>query len=263
MSSLFNTSRFSGLVRPLHRIPLLRRMARQLARGLVLTQDFHGGRIAFNAVSHSWAWTGACTYENFDRPVQDRLLALSESRPRLLDVGANIGVMTLSVLLRNRAARALVVEPGNEAVALLLRSLRLNRLEERCEVLHLAASAGAEKLPFDASGSVMGHVVAQGPEVAAAGLATLIGRVAADGPFLGKLDVEGYETELIPALTRVSAPAGSCLVMELHPHRFNGMGDPAACLAQLRARFCIRALGGEPLGEIDPESFTQVEVHWQ
>jgi hypothetical protein len=109
MISQLNTSRISGLTKRLHRIKLLRRIAKRLARNLVLTQDFHGGRIAFNAVSHSWAWAGSQTYESFDRPLQDRLLALSQSRPRLLDVGANIGVMTLNILLRNPAARAVAV----------------------------------------------------------------------------------------------------------------------------------------------------------
>jgi len=265
VTKLINIRTISGPVRFLHRSRFLRKIAKRLARNLTLTQPFHGGQIAFNAVTHSWAWTGSRNYENFDRALQDRLLALSLERPRFLDIGANIGAMTLSVLLRNAAASALAVEPGSDAVRLLRYSLRLNRLEDRCEIMDVAASAGDRSLNFDPSGSVMGHVSANGPSMAAVDIREIVHRFEGPRPFLMKIDVEGYETALLAAFCQVAAPSGSCAVIELHPLGLNGLGDPQHCFELLAAepRFSVRAFGGAPLDRVNPGQFTQIEVCWR
>jgi FkbM family methyltransferase len=264
-SLVLDITPFSPAINLLHRIAPLRKLMKRVARRLVLTQRFHGGRIAFNAVTHAWAWTGNRRYENFDRPLQDRLLELSRDRPQFLDIGANVGAMTLAVLLRNAHVRAVAVEPGNEAAALFRRSIAINRLHERCELLQVAASATADRLHFDDSGSVMGRVVNEGTEITAIPLATLADRVAAGKPLLAKIDVEGFETALVPVLRDRPLCAGSCVVIELHPAGFNGMGDPFACFAALRSRgnLDLRTLGGANLGTVNASDFNQIEVHWK
>lgn len=265
MTNLTNIRPSSAPVRLLHRSAFLRRIAKRLARNLTLTQTFHGGKIAFNAVTHSWAWTGNQDYEHFDRDLQDRLLALSLDRPRFLDIGANIGAMTLSILLRNTAARALAVEPGSDAVRLLRHSLRINRIEDRCEVLDVAASAGAKSLNYDPSGSVMGHISASWPSVAAIDIREIARRFEGAQPYLMKIDVEGYESTLVTAFLHIAAPSGSCAVIELHPLGFNTLGDPRRCFELLTAepRLVVRALGGAPLDDVDPTHFTQIEAYWR
>jgi len=261
--NLMNVRRFKRAAEILHRSALLRRVAKRVARNLTLTQPFHGGSIAFNAVAHSWAWTGTRNYENFDRELQDRLLALSFDRPHFIDIGANVGAMTLSVLLRNPEARAIAVEPGAEAVALLRHSLRLNGLGGRCEVINVAASAEESFLTFDSAGSVMGHVSPGGQSVRAVGIMDIVRQSETTKPILLKIDVEGFERSLVPAMKGVLAPAGSSAVIELHPFGFNGLGDPQFCFEQLKAqsRFEIRALGGAPIDRVDPGAFTQIEVN--
>ncbi|PAW68609.1 MAG: hypothetical protein B9S34_01745 [Opitutia bacterium Tous-C1TDCM] len=259
-------SLFRRVTDRLHRSPRLRRFAKRWAQHLVLTQPFHGGRIAFNAVTHSWAWTGGRSYETFDRHIQDRLLELAATRPRFLDVGANVGVMTLSLLLRNPQVTAVAVEPGAEAADLLRRSIRRNRLGDRVEVAPVAASVAETTLRYDGTGSVMGHVSAGGTAVAARPLRDLVRAAARGGPdpLLIKIDIEGFETELLPALLALALPAGSAAVIELHPQGFNGMGDPAGNLARIRAVSGIRLqrLGGSEIGQPDVRDFTQVEIHW-
>lgn len=257
--------RLHAVARRLHRSALLRRLAKVSCRRLVLTQPFHGGVIAFNAVEHSWAWTGSRTYEGFDRPLQDRLLELSGDRPAFLDVGANVGAMTIGLLLRNPFVRALAVEPSPQAAALLRRSLRLNRLESRAEVLEMAAAAEQGRLRFDFAGSVTAHVAETGREVPSVSMEELVARASGGGRLLTKIDVEGFETALLPTLPRWRLPGGSCAVIELHPAGFNGRGDPEACVALLRGRSMLelRQLGGAALQTVDPQTFTQIEVHWR
>lgn len=252
-----------AVARKLHRLKTLRRLAKRLCRRWVLTQPFHGGVIALNAVSHSWAWTGDYTYETFDRTVQDRLLALSRARPKFLDVGANVGAMTLSVLLRNPTARAVAVEPGEEAAALLRRSLRLNRLQARSELLMAAASGGERRLGFDPAGSVSGHVATGGHAVPALAIADLIQHASGEN-LLVKIDVEGYETSLLRTLAHWPIFPGSCAVIELHPRGFNIHGDPLACLRMIEAQphVSITALGGMRLPGVAQDDFTQIELHW-
>jgi FkbM family methyltransferase len=259
-----NVQRFWSAAGLLHRSAFLRSIAKRMARRLILTQPFYGGEIAFNAVTHSWAWTGGRNYENFDRDLQDRLLALSLERPLFFDIGANVGAMTLSILLRNAKARAVAVEPGSEAIALLRRSLRINALESRCLAIEAAASAGETRLHFDSSGSVMGHVAAEGEGVAAVEISEIVRRFADGSSILMKIDVEGYESVLLTVLHQIAAPSGSCAVVELHPLGFNGMGDPQRCTEILRseAKFSVQRLGGLSLGHVDPTHFTQIEVCW-
>ncbi len=90
-------SLFRAVTDRLHSIARLRRIAKRCARNLVLTQPFHGGRIAFNAVTHARARTGGRSYETIDRQIQDRLLERTASRRRFLDLGANVGGMTLAL----------------------------------------------------------------------------------------------------------------------------------------------------------------------
>ena len=261
---MIRTNRIRAFAHRLHRIEILRRCAKQICRHWILTQNFHGGLIALNAVSHSWAWTGQRTYETFDRELQDRLLALSLERPHFLDIGANIGAMTLSILLRNRSAKVIAVEPGVEAYRLLTRSLRINHLEARAELLNVAASAGDSHLNFDPDGSVSGHVVSNGIAVPAIDIRELIQR-ASGANLLIKIDVEGYEVPLIQTIANWSLPAGSCAVVELHPLGFNSIGNPIACVDQIRAleKVSMSVLGGGQIGEIDPNEFTQIELHWK
>jgi FkbM family methyltransferase len=172
--------------------------------------------------------------------------------------------MSLSILLRNPVANAVAVEPGAGAARLLRYSLRLNRLESRCEVLEVAVSAGENRLQFDPSNSVMAHVADGGPSVAAVSIVELARRIDDARPFLMKIDVEGYESALAPILHCIAAPSGSCAVIELHPAGFNGMGDPQRCFELImgRPKLSVRALGGARLDIVDPAQFTQIEVFW-
>src|SRR5262249_60044373 len=111
-SRSFTMSLADALARRLHRFASVRAVGKRLFRGRTIRQPFHGGLICLDAVEHSWAWTGAVRLDSWDRPLQDRLLALSRECRSMIDVGGNVGVMTLSVAMRNPTIRIVTVQPN-------------------------------------------------------------------------------------------------------------------------------------------------------
>ncbi len=257
------SSPFLALARFLHRSPILRRLARLAAAGLTLTQPFHRGLICLNAVEHSWAWTGGRKLEDFDRHVQDRLIELMQTREHLIDVGCNVGVMTLSVLLHHSHASAIAIDPNQLAIQLLNRSLRRNRLTSRAQTFNMAVSDGASTVGYDSTGSFTGHVAGTGKEVQAISLLELVNEHVSDRSVI-KVDIEGYEALLAPSLRRLPVLPGSTLVIEVHPLGFNGMGDPQSVLSALHSieGAIVCRVGGGGVAELDPDAFHQIEVAW-
>lgn len=132
--------------------------------------------------------------------------------PRVVDLGANIGLFGLMIVGRYPSARVTAVEPDADNVAVLRRCCELNRLDWDV----VAAAAGAEKgtVPFAAGrfslsrvepGSALPHVQA---------VDAFIYLADAD---LAKLDIEGSEWELLGS-GRFEREGPRALVLEYHPH---------------------------------------------
>ncbi|HVU25333.1 MAG TPA: FkbM family methyltransferase [Opitutus sp.] len=253
---------FVGL---LHRSTVLRQLARRICRGLTIRQRFHGGRIYLDAVDHSWAWTGAIRYQTFDPELQECLLRLSHRHAAMIDIGANIGAMSLSVLLRNPVIRIVAVEPNPRAASLLQRSLDYNRLQARARLVHAACTPSGATTRFDFSGSVAGHISVDAPtEVAGTTVSALFDLLPAAESPLVKVDVEGFETQLLGELIKRCQERRATLVIELHPLGWNAIGDPEANFAALHASGAdIRALDGSPLVGAAATSFMQVVATWE
>lgn len=251
------------LARFLHRSPGLRRVARTAAARWTISQPFHRGVICINAVEHSWAWTGGRRLEDFDRFLQDRLIELMSERSTFVDVGCNVGVMTLSVLLHHAHASAISIDPNRLAIRLLERSLRRNRLADRARTLNMAVSDGTATVGYDPTGSFTGHVADNGESIPAISLPDLVHQHV-QGRAVLKIDIEGYEARLVEGLLRLPPMPGSVLVVEVHPLGFNGMGDPGAVLAALLAMdgATVRRVGGGGVSDLDPENFHHLEVAW-
>ena len=257
------TEPFLSIVRRLHSVSMFRRWARRIAVGWTVTQRFHGGVIRLDAVEHSWAWTGSRRLENFERDLQDRLDALMRDRDCLVDIGSNIGVMTLSVLLRNPQARAVAIDANLRAIELLSQSLRRNGLAGRAQTFAVAVSSGASELTFEPGGSFTGHVATAGTTVPAVPLPELLRRHASNRAVV-KIDIEGYEALLADSFRQLPPAPGSVLAIELHPRGFNGLGDPERVVMALQSRGDLRLqlIGGPDLGSLDPTQFNQLEAQW-
>lgn len=256
--------RLSDWVVPkLHRISALRSLAKQFFRGWTIQQSFHGGVICLDAVEHSWAWTGNRRYQTFDSELQEKLLLLSGEYEQFIDIGSNIGAIVLSVLLRNRQINAICIDPNSRAIALLKESLRLNNLSNRVSVVEAAVSDSDGVLTFDESGSVTGHVSNSGKQVACINFVKLINEKLSDKKCLVKIDIEGFETILLKHITEIKPLDNLCLVIELHPLKFNDIGNPQDCLNLLLAAGAkIEDLQGQPLNQLDENNFTQVIAKW-
>lgn len=252
----------------LHRFKAVRAIGRRALRGRTVRQPFHGGVICLDAVQHSWAWTGAIRLESWDRSVQDRLLALSLPCSTFVDIGSNVGTMALSVALRNRSIGVVCVEPNRRASELLARSIAENGLGDRVTIIAAAAAPADGELAFDEGGSTTGHVSAAGafccPTVS---LGRIVADAASAGPLLLKIDVEGFETVLLPVLARADDRRAVTLVAELHASGFNGVGDPNACVGALRRSGAVvigpsgaRIETVEPW--TDPVRTMQIEARW-
>lgn len=92
----------------------------------------------------------------------------SDGTDTILDVGANIGVISIGVLNRGLAARSIAIEPEPRNHDLLRRNARQNGLADRMLCLQRAVSDTASNVEFELSDSNFGdHRVRRGPSAPA------------------------------------------------------------------------------------------------
>lgn len=75
----------------------------------------------------------------------------SEGRGTLFDIGANVGVTSIPMLLRGHFARSIAMEPAPETYRLLHSNICRNDLEDRILSLQVAASDADGELEFELS----------------------------------------------------------------------------------------------------------------
>jgi len=140
-----------------------------------------------------------------------------------VDVGANVGSYTI-LAGAVCGARVVAFEPIATTFARLVANVRLNGLEGRVECVPRAAGARAGHLRITASQDTTNHVLARGEddrENVEVAVEALDSRLAGRSPGLLKIDVEGFETEVLRGATGViSDPTLKAIILEL-----NGSGD--------------------------------------
>jgi FkbM family methyltransferase len=246
----------------LHRFRLIRYIARRGARKLTIRQPFYSGAIFLNAVEHSWAWTGGRTYMTFDRELQDFLHQESLAHDFLIDIGCNIGVMTVGTLMHNPKIYAVAVDPNRNAIGLLKKTLKYNQLSGRCRVIHAAAGTRNGKIKFDGAGSVTGHIAENGEEVDMIGIAGLLNNYSGRKTLV-KVDIEGYESQVVAGLKEVTRLADFTFLIEFHEYGFNGVGDPQYVLDTLKGMGGKATdLAGNAVEAIDPAQVSQLVVRF-
>ena len=249
------------LISPFPPDSVVRKIGKRLCRGLAAKQKFYDGVIYFDAIGQSWAFKGT-PYETVDTQLKDELLTLSKGCRHYLDIGCNIGQITLSLMLRNPEIQAVCIDPNARVLRLLKKSLRANRLEHRATIKQ--AVVGNEKgyVCFDSGEfSEMGHVSQNGTRVECLCLADLINEYSSQ-KCLVKIDVEGFETILLQNLDQFRNLKNVCLAIELHALGYN-QGDPAECVKLLlQSGATLRHLNGSPISGIDPTQITQIFASW-
>jgi FkbM family methyltransferase len=120
-----------------------------------------------------------------------------------VDVGANVGSYTVLASAVCRA-RSITLEPLPAAFSALEDNIRVNRIEGLVDARRIGAAASRATLRFTTDRDTMNHVVegeSDGP-TAAVDVEPLDLVLAGTAPTLMKVDVEGYEDEVLAGATR-------------------------------------------------------------
>lgn len=133
-----------------------------------------------------------------------------------VDVGANVGVY--SILAGSTGARVLAVEPVPDTYQVLLDNIYLNRLQENVTAKNVGAGSTRTQLTFSTNKGATNHVL---PAQAAdqEGLVVEVEPLdaLAEHATLLKIDVEGYETEVLNGADRhLLSPKLQAIIVELN-----------------------------------------------
>jgi FkbM family methyltransferase len=155
--------------------------------------------------------------------------------PRILDLGANIGMYSLWAARRWPGAHVTAVEPLPRNVPLLRRNLELALPPGTYDVVVAAATTHDGELTFGGGGFAQGHIVPDG----SAGITVQARDVFSltDGIDLLKLDIEGAEWPIL-ADPRFAALRAPVVMLEHHNE-----GAPAGATPEESAERALRDAG--------------------
>jgi FkbM family methyltransferase len=150
------------------------------------------------------------------------------------DIGANVGVYTV-LASGVRRARSVAVEPVQQTAQHLHRNLAINSLESLAELRQIGVGSVAGELRFTVGKDAMNHVTTDECPAVSVPVIPLDDLFEKRKPILLKIDVEGFETEvLLGGKQTLSDPRLKAIIIEL-----NGCGvrygyDDASVDAYLR-----------------------------
>lgn len=136
--------------------------------------------------------------------------------PRVLDLGANVGLFGAYLFGRWPHARLTAVEADPANAAVVRKVVALNGLEQRWEVIEAAAGARTGEVGFAAGGYSLSRIESSpGPAVQTVAMIDVLPAVA--GSDLLKMDIEGGEWAIL-ADERFGDGGPRAVVLEYHPH---------------------------------------------
>lgn len=216
----------------LYRFKSLRKFGKKILSRRIISQPFYQGVICFNAVEFASFWVNEARCENVDRDIQDKLLELSQGKELFVDIGSNIGIMTLSIALRNPSIKIQSYDPNNNILANLKLSVKKNKLQQRVTLINAAVSDhnGTAHLNFSTN-SYSGYIADKGIAIDVVDFADIL-QANKSSKVLFKMDIEGFEKNLVTILTKDKNPL-HVFVIEIHPQGLNGVSDPDYVVNQL------------------------------
>ncbi len=151
------------------------------------------------------------------------LLHFLRSQDVFFDVGANVGSYTL---LASGAcnAKSIAIEPVKSTFNILQQNIILNNLQNSVQLLNNGAGATAGTLAFSSTEDTTNHVLTEDEltnSIAIIPVITIDSLLTAEAPALIKIDVEGYETEVLRGMAEtLKTPSLKAIIIEL-----NGSGE--------------------------------------
>ncbi len=161
------------------------------------------------------------------------LLHFLRQEDLFFDIGANVGSYTILASGYVRA-NTIAIEPIPETFTWLLKNIKLNNIENRVTAKNIGLGADNKKLYFTSSYNTVNHV-ASPPEIEGdknileVEVETFDSLVDTTGvPVLVKIDVEGYETEVINGMKRyMQSTMLKAIIIELNGSGFRYGYDEA------------------------------------
>jgi FkbM family methyltransferase len=144
------------------------------------------------------------------------------------DVGANAGVYTI-LAAGTVGARAIAIEPISDTFDLLMQNVYANALSDRVDAHRNGVGRTGGQLRFTSKLWSFNHVAAPGePDTVDVEVRTLDDILAGRTPTLLKIDVEGFEAEVLAGAPRALSDAGlKAIIIEVadeHLRRYETSG---------------------------------------
>lgn len=133
-----------------------------------------------------------------------------------VDVGANIGAFTV-LAAGAVGARVMAFEASPDTLKILARNVRLNGLEDRVKVVHAAVGQSKSMVSFSVGLGTENRVDMKKGDGASipVKMTTLDEELASDPPDLIKVDVEGFETQVVAGgVGTLKHPRLQAIIME-------------------------------------------------
>jgi FkbM family methyltransferase len=188
--------------------------------------------------SHKRYWDQANSGQ-WETETFDVIDSHADAATTVVDIGAWIGPITL---YSGRVARRVIaIEPDPVAFRQLEANLSLNPDLTNISVINAAVATrsgnirlGVRDQPGDSTSSVLVGGSSEGWDVKAVTLDEILSHVPSTEKVFFKIDIEGYEFELIDEIVRVAVSRNAPVYLSLHPHYFE---VAAAASVQGKHRF--------------------------
>ncbi len=149
------------------------------------------------------------------------LLHFLREEDLFIDIGANVGAYTV-LASGEIKSRTIAVEPLPDTYANLNENVSINQMWDRVETLNIGLGSAKSTLKFTKSLDTVNHVAVEGEkDVLEVDVDTLDNVLGTKSPALIKIDVEGFETEVLNgASNTLKNKELKAIIIEL-----NGSGD--------------------------------------
>jgi FkbM family methyltransferase len=181
----------------------------------------------FTQNSKLWVWkglTGAtgniyCGLHEFEDMAF--LLHLLRDDDLFIDIGANIGSYTI-LASAEAGATTIAIEPIPQTFEYLKQNIALNNINDKAKALNIGLGKQEGILKFTKHHDTGNHVATNADtDTTDVAVNTLDSILNAKSPLLLKIDVEGFETEVLKGAAKtLTAPGLKAVIIEL-----NGAGD--------------------------------------